>query len=576
MSKKIFKIFDAFAGVGGIRLGFELANKNFKTIYAVDINAKCKETYDLNFEDCELTIDDISKLKINDIPDFDIITAGFPCQPYSISGKRLALEDKRGKIVYDLLNIIKNKKPKVVFLENVKNFKSINDGEVYKFVIEELEIYGYKTKDMILNTCNYTEIPQNRERIFIIGFLDHKICDKFEFPEKTNNKKKFTEFLEEFNDSYEYTEEDKIYNQLKKDVKDCNKVYQFRRHYVRENKNNNVPTLTANMGTGGHNVPLIVQLVDGEKRIRKLSPKECFNFQGFPKSYKLGKISNGELYKQAGNSVTVEIIKLLATNIYNAFTSNNNKENKENKENNNSENIFDKILNDKTLNGLENNYEDKKEKIEIYHNNIKYEILTEYKIYNKSYYKNLEYLNTFRKIFDEIKIKSGSTRKTNIDETFTEGLYCYLTGSYRIIKFKNSKITSSIDCYNPQLKKTIQIKTSTCKDDDCSSFGPTSEFDILIFIDFYDDSNYKIYEIYKKYLDNLILVKKNNETFDEQKKQKRRPHFSIKNKIIDENDIKPIFIGNINHLENDFNIINKIKDKKEDDPLPKKKNNNKK
>ena len=101
------KIFDAFAGVGGIRLGFELANKIFKTIYAVDINAKCKNTYDLNFEDCKLTVGDISKINIKDIPDFDIITAGFPCQPYSIAGHRLALEDKRGKIVYDLLNIIK-------------------------------------------------------------------------------------------------------------------------------------------------------------------------------------------------------------------------------------------------------------------------------------------------------------------------------------------------------------------------------------------------------------------------------------------------------------------------------------
>ena len=87
-------------------------------------------------------------------------------------------------------------------------------------------------------------------------------------------------------------------------------------------------------------------------------------------------------------------------------------------------------------------------------------------------------MNTFRKIFDTIKIKSGATRKTNIDECFTEGLYCYLTGSYRIIKIKNNTITSSIDCYNPTIKKTIQIKTSTCKDDDCSSFGPQSDFDI--------------------------------------------------------------------------------------------------
>ena len=97
---------------------------------------------------------------------------------------------------------------------------------------------------------------------------------------------------------------------------DIDKVYQFRRHYVRENKNDNVPTLTANMGTGGHNVPIILQKKDNEKRIRKLTPAECFNFQGFPKSYKLPKLSNAELYKQSGNSVTVELIKLIAQNIY--------------------------------------------------------------------------------------------------------------------------------------------------------------------------------------------------------------------------------------------------------------------
>lgn len=168
-----------------------------------------------------------------------------------------------------------------------------------------------------MNTCEYTEIPQNRERIFIIAFLDHNNCNKFEFPQKLNNKKNYKDFLEKFDEDYEYTKEDKIYDTLKDEINDTNTVYQFRRHYVRSNKNNNVPTLTANMGTGGHNVPIILQIIDGKKRYRKLTPKECFNFQGFPKSYKLPyKLSKGELYKQAGNSVTVELIKLLAENIY--------------------------------------------------------------------------------------------------------------------------------------------------------------------------------------------------------------------------------------------------------------------
>lgn len=180
-----------------------------------------------------------------------------------------------------------------------------------------------------MNTCEYTEIPQNRERIFIIGFLDHNKHDKFEFPKKINNKKNYIDYLEKFDEDYEYTKEDKIYDTLKENINDTNTVYQFRRHYVRSNKNNNVPTLTANMGTGDHNVPIILQYIDNKKRYRKLTPKECFNFQGFPKSYKLPeKISKGELYKQAGNSVTVELIKLLAQNIYKIYEESNDDLNK--------------------------------------------------------------------------------------------------------------------------------------------------------------------------------------------------------------------------------------------------------
>jgi DNA (cytosine-5)-methyltransferase 1 len=245
-------IFDAFAGVGGIRLGFEKAHKNYDTVYAVDYEKKCKDTYDLNFKNIKLTVKDISNLKISNIPDFDIITAGFPCQPYSVAGKRQALDDSRGNIVFKLLQIIKEKKPKIVFLENVKNFKTINNGEPYKLVTDELKKYGYFVTDAVLNTCVITSIPQNRERIFIVAFLDENICNLFEFPPDSPKKQPISDFLEKnIPDKYYYPDKSAIYPKLINEVIKHDTIYQYRRHYVRENKSGNVPTLTANMGSGG-------------------------------------------------------------------------------------------------------------------------------------------------------------------------------------------------------------------------------------------------------------------------------------------------------------------------------------
>lgn len=310
----MLRVFDAFAGVGGIRLGFERADDSFKTVFAVDIEKKCKPTYDLNFDNTKLTVENIANLDVNYLPDFDVFTAGFPCQPYSIAGKRQSLEDERGKIVYDMLNIIKEKKPKIVFLENVKNFKTINNGEPYDIVVNRLKEYGYYIKDQVLNTCELTNIPQNRERIFIVGFLNKEAFNVFEFPESKSKNKKISYFLEDdIKEKYYYTDKSAIYPKLVNTVTKSNTVYQYRRHYVRENKSGNVPTLTANMGSGGHNCPIIFD----NDRIRKLTPKECFNFQGFT-DYELPDLADSVLYKQAGNSVTVEVIKVIAKNIYKA------------------------------------------------------------------------------------------------------------------------------------------------------------------------------------------------------------------------------------------------------------------
>ena len=154
-------------------------------------------------------------------------------------------------------------------------------------------------------------IPQNRERIFIAGFLDRQAYEKFRFPSKIKLTKSIHEFIEDSDDPKYYYEGKYLYNKIKDDIISRDSIYQWRRVYVRENKKGVCPTLTANMGTGGHNVPIILT----KKGIRKLTPRECFNFQGFPATFRLPKISDSKLYKQAGNSVTLSVVRRIAQNM---------------------------------------------------------------------------------------------------------------------------------------------------------------------------------------------------------------------------------------------------------------------
>lgn len=315
----MYKLVDMCAGTGAFSLAFEKTNK-VETVYANDIEKNSKKIYDANFE-TKLTLKDIHDIDVKkEIPKIDILTAGFPCQPFSIAGEKKGFDDTRSNVFWKLVEIIKYHKPKVVVLENVKNLKSHDSGKTFKKITDEIEKLNYKYKYKILNTCEITPIPQNRERIYIVCFLDEKHNDKFKFPEKINEdeKKKIIDMInDDVDESYYYTDKLKIWNDIEKTKTitknvDTNTIYQYRRFYTRENKNNVCPTLTANMGAGGHNVPLIKD----KKGIRKLTPAECFNFQGFPKKYKLpNDISNSGLYKLAGNAVSYPVIKKIADEI---------------------------------------------------------------------------------------------------------------------------------------------------------------------------------------------------------------------------------------------------------------------
>ena len=310
-AEKGFRTIDLFAGIGGVRLGFEKAG--FNTVFANDFEKQCKTTYDLNFDTSKLIIEDIRKIKINDLPEFDFLLGGFPCQAFSIAGYRQGFKDKkdRGNLFFDVARIIEARKPKGFLLENVKNLKSHDDGKTFEIIKKTLEDLGYHLKTKVLNTMEYGNVPQNRERVYIVGFKNKKYSDDFEFPEPVKLKTKIIDLLEENVLEKYYYNGKPLFKKIKNDIKEEGKVYQWRRKYVRENKSGVCPTLTANMGTGGHNVPIIKD----KKGIRKLTPRECARIQGFPDNFKIPKIADSALYKQFGNSVSVPVIERIAKEI---------------------------------------------------------------------------------------------------------------------------------------------------------------------------------------------------------------------------------------------------------------------
>jgi modification methylase bsp6I len=302
-----------FAGVGGIDLGFKQAG--FDIVFANEFDPNACKTFQANFK-TKLDSRSIIDLPTQDIPDFDVMIAGFPCQAFSIAGKRQGFNDKgRGDLFFELERIFKAKKPKIIFLENVKNLVSHDKGRTFEIIKQSLISNGYHIKFQVLNASQFG-VAQNRERIYIVCFLDKALCDKFEFPKPFQLNKQVSDYLENesnIDSKYYYEENTPFFNELSI-VSDAKTVYQWRRKYVRKNMSNLCPTLTANMGTGGHNVPLINP--QGKRTtVRKLTPRECFNFQGYPKDFILPKLADCHLYKQAGNSVVVPVIRQIAEQI---------------------------------------------------------------------------------------------------------------------------------------------------------------------------------------------------------------------------------------------------------------------
>ena len=329
MSENTYTVGDLFAGVGGIALGFK--NAKIKVLWANEIDKNACITYRANFLDHMMIEGDIHKLNTDEgidginyenIPHVDILCGGFPCQAFSIAGYQKGFEDERGNLFYEIMKLAEKIQPRVLFLENVKNLYKHDKGNTYRTIIECLDKSGYHVVwDDVLNTCEYSDVPQNRERLYIVAFKKsegskEELLANFEPPQLVKRTKDPKMLLDRDVDDKFYYNNSKYYDQLKEEMTNSDSIYQWRRVYVRENKSGVCPTLTANMGTGGHNVPLIID----HKDIRKLTPRECFRFQGFPDTFKFpNSLANSALYKQAGNSVSVPVINAIANSIKQAL-----------------------------------------------------------------------------------------------------------------------------------------------------------------------------------------------------------------------------------------------------------------
>ncbi len=323
----MLKMIDLFAGIGGIRIAFE--QNGVKCVKSSEIDEKARETYIRNFYDEPLG--DIMKIEPNELPNYDILAGGFPCQPFSLAGLRKGFEDTRGTLFFEVARLLKYKKPKAFFLENVEGIVNHDNGRTLSVIEKTLSELGYEFQWKVMNACDYG-VPQNRKRWYCVGFrkdlnigfiennrkhkkiynfpdkepLNYKIEDivkpiqSHDYDVSDTCKKNILTFLPKFQENKRYDENNLlIANEIRPSR--CN----FRCDGIS-------PCLTAKMGTGGNNVPVYVE------QMRKLTEKECLSLMGFPDWYQIDENSMHS-YKQIGNSVVVSIISKMAKEIVNVL-----------------------------------------------------------------------------------------------------------------------------------------------------------------------------------------------------------------------------------------------------------------
>lgn len=306
------KVGSLFSGIGGIDLGFE--QSGFEIAWANDFDAAACKTYRNNFPSTILIEDDVRNINPCALSDIDVLVAGFPCQPFSVMGYRRGFNDPRGNLFFEIARFIDVKRPKVVFLENVKNLMEHDNGKTFLVIYNTLAQFNYSVKYKVINATD-VNIPQNRARIFIVAFRDIEDCDKFSFPQYTPLEATIDDVINrsiKHDDIYYYGSESRYFKELNAKIVDKTGIYRIDDSGIATRKWEICPTLKANMGTYHDRVPIIRD----DFGIRMLTPMECLAFQGYPKKYTFKGVSLKSAYKQCGNTVCVPIIKSIAAKLF--------------------------------------------------------------------------------------------------------------------------------------------------------------------------------------------------------------------------------------------------------------------
>lgn len=319
-----YKIIDLFAGIGGIRLGFEqvFGRENIECVFGSEINKFAAETYKINFGDDILN--DITQVNEADVPDHDILLAGFPCQNFSISGKQLGFNEARGTLFFDVARIIKEKQPNAFLLENVKNLQTHDKGKTFTVIINTLEQdLNYHIYYKVINALKF--VPQNRPRIFIVGFRENlSFSEDFGYTDPKDGDYPVLETI--LQDPIDIPEDIWISEQYLRGLKKHRARHEAKGngfgYRILDRQKHAYTLVCGGMGRERNLVPETLHENSWEKEgdsirlrnhegLRNLTPRECARLQGFPESYILPKYKT-RAYKQISNSVAIPVIKYIA------------------------------------------------------------------------------------------------------------------------------------------------------------------------------------------------------------------------------------------------------------------------
>jgi len=355
------KYIELYGGIGGFRKGIEQAGKTWECVWYCDKDKYATQVFNRNFNE-RYTPTDIRSVNVRDIPDHDFLCAGFPCQSFSLAGKRRGFNDTRGTLFFEIVRILRDKSPKYFLLENVEGLLSHDGGKTFNTIVSLLgktvnnQSFLHKTEDClnynifwtILNSKNFG-VPQSRPRVFLIGFREDMKVNKFSFPKGNNIEVSLFDILEDEVDEKYYLSE-KMQQRFREYIQNnkinMGNVFTVERKEIRKHKTTNeVPTLKTRMGTGGNNVPIVARCLDANmgkgimpkdffekgkrniilgERLRRLTPIECERLQGFPDRWtekgldengKVHKISDSQRYKMLGNAVTTNVIEAIISNL---------------------------------------------------------------------------------------------------------------------------------------------------------------------------------------------------------------------------------------------------------------------